>query len=319
MINKDILADILSVGKINNRILAYKEMPLDFGVYFDMPSFASFQIISRGSAWAKSSPHATPVALNEGDITFFSNSKWHALSANIDSPLEHFTLMEDQVKPLHSEDDCEYPNTTCVFCGCYELSTDIQHPFFSQLPSFIHIPAKQVQEDKKLQALIGILLREGNDNEMGSPVVLNKLIDILLIYVVRNWIKKNSSSSKNTGWLSALNDPKIGHAIALMHREPGVKWTVDKLANQVSMSRASFAKKFTQSIGESPGVYLTRWRIDLSAKLLRESNLPLIEIANTVGYESDTAFSKVFKRQKGSPPGEYRSYSRLAADSNSIQ
>ncbi|NRB39977.1 MAG: AraC family transcriptional regulator [Pseudomonadales bacterium] len=317
MNHSDVLADVLSVGQVSNRVLAYKEMPTQFGMFFDLPNMASFQIISRGKAWARSSPDATPVALNEGDIVFFSNSSWHAISSHIDSPIQHFEDVKPLLKPIDSQHDSLYPDTVCVFCGCYELSSEMQHPFFSQLPSFIHIKAEQVAEDRKLQALIEILLREGNSNEMGTSAVIAKLVDILLIFIVRSWMRDNADIQQ--GWLAALGDPKIAEAIALMHKLPAQRWTVEKLASEVSMSRAAFAKKFSESTGESPGVYLTRWRIDLSAKLLRDSDLPLVEIANSVGYESDTAFSKVFKKQRGTPPGEYRNHCRADHQANLIQ
>ena len=317
MVKHDVLADVLAVGQISNRMLAYKEMPLDFGMIFDMPHMASFQIISRGQAWAKPTPDAAPVALNEGDIVFFSNSPWHALSSKRDSALQPFEQVKPHLKPINSQLDCAYTDTVCVFCGCYDLGSEMQHPFFAQLPSFIHIKAEQIHEDSKLQALVEILLREGNSNEMGASTVIGKLVDVLLIYIVRVWMRNNRDIQH--GWLAALKDPKIGEAISLMHQHPAEKWTVEQLASSVSMSRAAFAKKFTHSIGESPGVYLTRWRVELSAKLLRESNLPLMEIANSVGYESDTAFSKVFKKQIGSPPGEYRNHCRQELEAPLIQ
>ena len=305
----DVLADVLSVGQVSNQLVCYSEFPEFTGIYFDDPNMASFHIVRRGSVWARHNKGTDPILLEEGDIVFYSNNPWHAISRHLENPVKHISVMKDTLGNISAEHGPVREDSTCMFCGAYELVGDMKHPFFSQLPPVIHIPAEQTKNDKNLRDLLPLLIREGSNDEVGSSIVLSKLMDALLIYIIRIWVR--STSEKNTGWLVALKDPKIGEAISLMHRSPKEKWTIDRLAKEVSMSRASFAKKFTESTGESPGIYLTRWRMDLSVKLLRESNLPLMDIANAVGYESDTAYSRVFKKQRGESPGEYRSSYRL--------
>lgn len=306
----DVLADVLSVGQVSNQLVCYSEFLDDTGIYFDDPNMASFHVVRRGSVWARHSKTSKPVQIKEGDIVFYSNNPWHSISSRAENPLEHIHDVEPTLNKLTPDNGPMRDDSTCMFCGCYELVGDMKHPFFSQLPPVIHIPAEQTKNDRNLQDLLPLLIREGASEDVGSSIILSKLMDALLIYIIRAWVRETSEI--NTGWLVALKDPKIGEAISLIHRAPKKKWTIDSLAKEVSMSRAAFAKKFAQSTGESPGIYLTRWRMDLSVKLLRESNLPLMDIANAVGYESDTAYSRVFKKQRGETPGEYRSSYRLS-------
>jgi AraC-like DNA-binding protein len=130
------------------------------------------------------------------------------------------------------------------------------------------------------------------------------LIDIILLQAVRVWIEEQPQD--RGGWLGALRDPHIGAALGLIHCEPQRKWSVSALAREVAMSRSIFAAKFTSLVGEPPLTHLTGWRLWQASRLLAEENLPVGEVALRVGYESEPAFSKAFKRHFGQPPLAYR-------------
>src|SRR5215813_204286 len=134
--------------------------------------------------------------------------------------------------------------------------------------------------------------------------LLARLIDIILVQAVRVWFEEQSHD--RGGWLGALRDPQIGAAIGLIHREPQRNWSVSALAREVAMSRSIFAAKFSSLVGEPPLTYLTRWRLWQASRLIVEGNLSVGETAQRVGYESEAAFSKAFKRHFGQSPLAYR-------------
>jgi AraC-like DNA-binding protein len=138
----------------------------------------------------------------------------------------------------------------------------------------------------------------------GGTTVMLRLADILVIHAVRSWI--DAGVDGRDGWLAALRDPQIGRAIVLMHRQPERAWTVATLAAAVNMSRSVFSDRFTALVGAPPLLYLTRWRMHLAARWLREDRTSLGEVATRLGYESEPSFSRAFKRHVGVPPGAVR-------------
>ena len=139
---------------------------------------------------------------------------------------------------------------------------------------------------------------------MGADLVVPRLVDTLLVFVVRRWIEQQPVES--AGWLGALRDAELGRALALIHAEPAYRWTVDELASRVALSRATFARRFTSLVDESPHAYVTRWRMNLAAKLLRTTSSSAEQVAAQVGYDSPTAFNGVFRRHLSVSPGQYR-------------
>jgi transcriptional regulator GlxA family with amidase domain len=141
--------------------------------------------------------------------------------------------------------------------------------------------------------------------------VLKRLADIFLLQLIREYV--SSSTCRETGWLRALSDSRIGGVLRSMHEKIEQPWTVGGLASAAGMSRSAFAMRFKEVVGETPLDYLTRWRVYRAAVLLREGNRKLSEIAKAVGYDSDGSFNKTFKRIVGVTPGEYRRAGDLSA------
>ncbi len=162
-----------------------------------------------------------------------------------------------------------------------------------------------------MQALLRVLMQEFCERQPGSSSVISRLVDSLFVYVVRAWLA--SQPACRAGWLGALRDPQIGAALAMMHEDPARAWTVAGVAREVGMSRAALAKRFSEHVGQPPLAYLTRWRMDLAAHQLRESEQRVYAIASRVGYESETAFSKAFSKAYGLAPSRYREQVRAAS------
>jgi AraC-like DNA-binding protein len=133
---------------------------------------------------------------------------------------------------------------------------------------------------------------------------MTRLADVLVVYAIRWWL--DHGTEECTGWLKAIRDPHVGRALAAIHRKPEDVWTVASLAKSVHMSRSVFFQRFTELVGTSPVQYLTRWRMNLAERWLREDRLGIGEVAARLGYESAPSFSRAFKRHTGVPPGEAR-------------
>ena len=134
--------------------------------------------------------------------------------------------------------------------------------------------------------------------------MIDRLIDVLFVQVIRAWSRDERGAG--TSWLHALRDPLVARALAAMHARPAAPWTIDALAREVSLSRATLTRRFTNLVGEAPLTYLTRWRMDLAAQHLRETGDAVSSIAHSVGYTSEFAFSRAFARLRGVAPGRYR-------------
>jgi transcriptional regulator GlxA family with amidase domain len=145
----------------------------------------------------------------------------------------------------------------------------------------------------------------------GAGEVITRLVDLLVIDVMRRCLLEAQASAP--AWAGALRDPKIGRALAAIHREPARAWSASALASLVGMSRSSFFARFTEVVGEPPAAYVARWRMSVAADLMSHPELSMGQLAERVGYGSEHAFGKVFKRVMGMPPGEYRRQLRTAS------
>jgi transcriptional regulator GlxA family with amidase domain len=156
-----------------------------------------------------------------------------------------------------------------------------------------------------VQTTLRLLVAELGRRDPGTRAVVERLIEVLLVQVVRAWIA-GAADSAAASWLRGLRDPVIANVLALLHDQPARQWTIAELASEVHVSRSTLVRRFGGSVGEPPLTYLTRWRMDLAAKLLRETDDAVGRIALRVGYTSEFAFSRAFSRLRGEPPGRYR-------------
>ena len=297
----DVLADVLAVTRFSNSYLGYSTFAPPWGFEIEAAKVATFHIVSRGSCWLIPSGGVEPIRLNQGDIALMAHGGGHILADHPESEVKDYA----GVSIAQPENARQAVDSTDLFCGAYHFEQDSLHPLLSLLSPVIHLPADQALTNDKLQIVIRLLMCENTDTEPGSMAVKQQLMNILFVYIVRAWLAEQPEHS--AGWLGALRDPRIGQTLALIHKSPQQRWSVELLANAVSMSRAAFAKRFSDLVGEAPLTYVTRWRMDIAANILRESNSPIALVATKVGYESETAFSKTFRKSRGLPPGQYRS------------
>ena len=186
---------------------------------------------------------------------------------------------------------------THILCAHYEHDPAVSTPVFGALPDLIHIQGG-------LDDTVRLLGRELATPGLATSLVLDRLVDILLVQVLRAWLA--SEPEDIPSWLGALRDPVVGDAVSLLHADPDRDWTNAALARELAVSPATLGRRFAAALGEPPAAYLTRWRMDLAARRLRDTDDPLAAVARSVGYTSVYAFSRAFSRSRGLPPGRYR-------------
>lgn len=168
----------------------------------------------------------------------------------------------------------------------------------------IHVPG--MSADPELQGIIRLLVAETTRTRPGARVVAARLTDVLFVQVIRAWLDLTDAGAGQRSWLTALRDPRIGAALSLVHDAPQHPWTVEGLARDVAMSRPAFARQFKELVGDTPLAYVSRLRIGLAARLLRETDDLVGDIGAAVGYTSEFTFSRAFSRELGIAPGRYR-------------
>ena len=195
--------------------------------------------------------------------------------------------------------------TTALLCAKYQLDDGGPHPLVSLMPPLIHLTRRQIGANEPLRLALELLRVEAQNGRADADIIASRLMDSALVVMLRAWIDNQPEGT--AGWFGALRDPAVARALRLIHEQPARAWTVAMLADAASLSRATFARRFARQVGEPPLTYLTRWRMTLAAKALRETRRSLDEIARAVGYGSGPAFSKTFRRLYGEAPGRYRS------------
>ena len=298
----DVLANVLSVGQLGSKVICQPTLCEPWGLNFSTKKMSMLHFVLEGVCWVKNSKSGQTIRLMQGDIVFFTDNDWHGLSSSPELKTVDYRTFDFELN--RSKLDTEPCEVCRLFCASYKLEGDMAQPFFSLLPKFIHIKVNEIKDNPQLDRLLQLIISENKSDTMGYSVVTSSLIDVLLVYIIRHWVK--SPQLESYSWITSLQDPKLGPAIELIHKYPSKKWDVDKLANTVFMSRSAFSKRFSESTGCSPAAYLARWRMDLAAKFLRETHLSIYNIANEVGYESETSFSKAFKKYRTVSPVEYR-------------
>lgn len=305
----DVLGDVLAMTRIGSTVVCAIDLVAPWGVRVEPENQVSFIIVRRGTCWLTSKTVADPIELIQGDVVLLMPGGSHTMS----SPREASIRPRDEILAERVVDagrvDPSDGSVTAIYHGIYHFDHDGPHPLLSLLPSVLHIPADEVQTDEALRPAIQILLGELGRNAPGADTAISRLQDALFVFVVRRWLERGPESK---GWLRGLSDDSIGKSIAEMHAAPEKHWTVESLAAAVSMSRAAFAKRFNELVGEPPMTYLTRWRMDAAARLLRESDWAIARIAARVGYEGETSFSRAFRRDRQMAPGAYRRQARTA-------
>ncbi|HEX8699596.1 MAG TPA: AraC family transcriptional regulator [Myxococcaceae bacterium] len=299
----DVLADVLDTMRLSTLLHGRFELYAPWGVQFHRSPGAHLIIVGRGSARLEVEGVKGAVVLSAGDLALLPHGDEHTLRDAEGSPLH--VLGEGECKRARGIAPIriggEGARTTLV-AASFRLGA-APALLFEPLPHLIHIAADDPGTAPSLASTAQLLIAESASSSPGSTVVMSRLVDILLVQALRTHIAGKQCQEHG---LRALMDPQIGKALSLLHERPAEPWTVESLATAVALSRSGFAARFSALVGEPPLEYLARWRMTKAAQLLRESQLPLNIVAETVGYQSEASFNRAFKRWGGSAPGAYR-------------
>ncbi|MFF4489229.1 AraC family transcriptional regulator [Streptomyces sp. NPDC001544] len=301
----DVLSDAVAAMRTGRPHSARRDKYAPWGVRFAAAEEAGFHVVLRGSAWLIPA-EGEPMALAPGDVAFLAHGQEHALASGLDVPLHEVRLLPDGTWSTPPPDGARSACAdTVTLCGTYRLDRSRAHRLLAELPQVVHLPAK-VGTHRSLRAAVELLGLELEEAQPGSAAIVTSLLDTLLLYILRAWWQTEREAGRLRGWSAALADPAISAALRAMHGDPAHPWTVEELGARGGLSRAAFARRFTTLVGEPPLTYLTWWRMTTAGRLLRHDDLPLRRIAQRIGYTSEFAFAKAFKREYGVAPGQYR-------------
>jgi AraC-like DNA-binding protein len=275
-----------------------------------------YHMIVKGSGWAAVSG-LPPVRLSVGDVVMLAQGDRHVVSSAPDltperRPPEWVFATRDEPKPMPiavrhgvTTAGVQVPVAeadTVLVCGFLGCDLKPFNPLVAALPRMLHLPASRA--GAWVARVIDQAVAESNERRPGGDAVPERLAEMMFVDSARRYL--DSLPEDATGWLAGLRDRFVGKALALMHEHPDKDWSVDDFARDVGLSRSAFHDRFVQYVGQPPMQYLANWRIQVGARLLRESNRNVAAIALEVGYDSEAAFSHAFKRMMNVPPAAWR-------------
>jgi AraC-like DNA-binding protein len=264
-----------------------------------------YHMVARGACWAQPVGDE-PIRLKEGDVIVFPQGDPHILSSapHMRATPDLSMFARSTRLPLVYEVGGGGPDRArivCCFFGCDERPFN---PLLAALPKVIHVAASGDQAAAGwLATLLHMAARESGSARAGSENVLSRLSELMFVETVRRYIE--ALPATETGWLAGLRDPVVGQALAALHGQPRETWTVERLARLVGTSRSAFAQRFTEMVGHPPMQYLALWRMQLASRLLSDGG-HVAQVADAVGYESEAAFSRAFKKLVGQAPATWR-------------
>ena len=264
-----------------------------------------YHLIMEGECWATLEGE-DPIKLGAGDIIVLPHGDTHVLSTSVGMrrtpEMSLYRVPNDGMQPvkisLGEQPGGAPARFVCGFLGC---DSRPYNPLLAALPRVIHV---REQLNGALGAYFRAALAESKGSRMGNHCMLGRISELMFVDVVRQHLE--SLPSERANWLSGLRDPYIGRALMALHADPARDWTLEALAQEAALSRSAFAERFVAYVNQPPMQYLTNWRMQLATNYLRSANESISSIAGRVGYDSEAAFSRAFKKSVGSPPSEWR-------------
>lgn len=313
----EIVADVVATTRRGTLMYARNRFHAPWGGSFPAVDVASFHVITAGVCWLTVGD-ADPVQLTAGDVVLIPAGAAHALTdapGRATRPMPEIVgrSLDDGAPPSEIIIEGTGPATVWI-CGGYRLAPGVRHPLTNVLPDVVVITAAQAR-GTGLAAAVDLLAAELDRTDPGAPAVMASLVDLLFVYLLRTWFAEHHNE---IGWGRALFDPVVGAALSLIHADPGRAWTLELLAQATHTPRATLTRRFADLTGQSPMAYVTAWRMAIAARMLRDGNATLQRIAREVGYDSEFAFARAFKRNVGQAPGRYRKQAQAEATSGPL-
>ena len=277
-----------------------------------------FHGVARGSCWAAIAGEP-PIRVEAGDVVLFPQGDAHVMSSapglrapqvNKDiffsprPPQLPYALALQGAEITAAGLDGGGRAQTTVICGFLGLDARPFNPLLAALPRVLHVPGSALGPDSWVTTFMQAVVAESNQRRPGGEAVLERMSEMLFVEVLRRHV--DTLPAGQTGWLAGMRDPVVGRALSLLHEKPAEPWTLERLGDESGLSRSSLHERFVHFIGQPPMQYLAQWRMQRACSLLRETNAKVLEVGMDVGYESEAAFSRAFKRIVGVSPGAWR-------------
>ena len=283
----EVLSDILRSMRVKGSVYFCDSLMPPWSMEFKDTTAASFHLVRRGECWVMSDDSAQ--CLGPGDLVFIEPGRDHVLASRPPGQEGVSTGVQ-----------------TLLMCGYCEFTGETGTPLLNIFPALTIVREEEFLKHPWLKSTLDQLSAEFMSQQPGAELVVNKLTEVVLVELIRI----NFGRGEQSHFMRALSDKRMATALQKLHTNPEIHWTLDKMAEEVHMSRAAFAKHFKELVGQPMFEYLTTLRMQRARELLQDTKLPLYEVANRVGYESDLAFTKTFKKHIGTTPTRYRKESR---------
>jgi AraC-like DNA-binding protein len=298
----DPLGEALHCVRMNGAFYCRTELTAPWGLTLPpLPDYMWFHVVASGALELQADGDA--LSLQRGDVALVTHGAGHVLRSARDAPAPGILELEreevsDRYEILRHGGGGA---TTRVMCGAVRFEHPAARTLVAALPETIRIDALAAPDVERIHGILSLIAAETARPRPGGEAVITRLADVLVIQAIRVWIETDPDAQ--TGWLGALRDRQIGPALALIHADPARAWTVAALAREVAMSRSAFAARFTTLVGEPAMQYLTRVRMQVAVTALRDEGASVAELASRLGYRSQAAFARAFKRVVGVAPG----------------
>ena len=306
----DPLGEALHFLRMNSAFYSHSEFTAPWGVELPpMPGCLMFHFLTTGQCWLHGEGMKQQ-RLQRGDVALVPHGQGHWLSNQpnstirplLDLPRQVFSQRYERIRHGGGGEP------TTVICGVMRFDHPAAQHLIRLLPRWIHLEGTHSPHLEWVDPVLRLMAAEATDLRPGGEAVITRLADILVIQTLRAWIKQDPGAIQ--GWLGALNDKQVGRALSLIHRDPSRQWRLELLASAAGMSRSAFAARFAALVGETPMHYIARWRMQVALTWLQEDDMTLAEMADRLGYQSEAAFSRAFKRFVRRSPGEVRRQAR---------
>lgn len=304
LLTTEILGDILDTLRFRSTIFLRSQLAAPWGFSFDPVTTPRFHISLGGEFFFGAGESRPPLSVKEMEIVLLPVGQSHWIA---DRPGRDLVPSErvDEACALARAQAVPGAATNQMMCGRTYLDPDLTHPLFAALPSVVHL--ESLDHDSRIWRLVQLIDAEiANGQALGSPII-NRLTEALFLQLLQEMVARDEAA---IGFVAALRDPQLRKVLRVIHQQPAEGWTIDDLAAQAAMSRASLIRRFRKSVGAAPIEYLTRWRLLKAHRLVKHSAHPIERVANDVGFSSAQTLTRAFKRQFGYPPNRLRTSSR---------
>ena len=316
----DVLADVLRALRLTGAIYfdvnarepwVAETPPISSICSKVMPEFEhviSFHLMLEGGCWAQLGDESqAAIRLDAGDAVIFAHGDGHVMASEMgkrSTPnLGLYYRPNDRALPFVLNELGGAGEKSRFVCGYLGCDARPFNPLLDALPRKLHVKATSIGGEL-MHHLMRAALKEMESPRVGGETILSKLSELMFLQALRQQIE--TLPAESTGWLAALRDQNVSAALRHMHGRPAEAWKLDSLAREVGLSRSLFAERFTQLMATPAMHYLSNWRLQLAAYLLQQERLSIAQVAAEVGYESEAAFNRAFKKQVGVPPGAWR-------------